>query len=141
MDTEMTKEDHVHRILAMSSEIEISKIETGKFTDTPSNLSKIQKAVGDLKSSKLFHKSIAGKSFEEQLSLMRRWIIKEVGLNTDGTAKDCVIIYDYLKLMDSAGLSQDMKEYQVLGFMMTSLHNFAIKYKIPILDFIQLNRD
>lgn len=141
MDTEMTKEDHIHRILAMSSEIEISKIETGKFTDTPNNISKIEQAVEDLKNSKLFHKSIAGKSFEEQLSLMRRWIIKEVGLNTDGTAKDCVIIYDYLKLMDSAGLSQDMKEYQVLGFMMTSLHNFAIKYKVPILAFIQLNRD
>ena len=72
---------------------------------------------------------------------MRRWVIKEVGLNDDGTAKDCVIFYDYLKLMDSAGISQDMKEYQVLGFMMTSLHNFATKYKVPIVAFIQLNRD
>ena len=72
---------------------------------------------------------------------MRRWIVKEVGLNDDGTAKDCVIIYDYLKLMDSSGISQDMKEYQVLGFMMTALHNFAIQYKVPILSFIQLNRD
>lgn len=141
MDTEMTKEDHINRILAMSSEIEINKIETGKFGDSPSNINKIETAIEELKNSKLFHKSIAGKSFEEQLALMRRWILKEVGLNDDGTAKDCVIIYDYLKLMDSAGISQDMKEYQVLGFMMTSLHNFAIKYKIPILAFIQLNRD
>ena len=38
-------------------------------------------------------------------------------------------------------MSQDMKEYQVLGFMMTSLHNFASKYKVPIVGFIQLNRD
>ena len=38
-------------------------------------------------------------------------------------------------------MSQDMKEYQVLGFMMTSLHNLANKYKIPIVSFIQLNRD
>jgi hypothetical protein len=43
--------------------------------------------------------------------------------------------------MDSAGINQDMKEYQVLGFMMTALHNFAIQYKVPILSFIQLNRD
>jgi replicative DNA helicase len=141
MDTEMTKEDHIHRILAMSSEIEISKIETGKFAETPSSLSKIKTAIDELKNSKLFHKSIAGKPFEEQLSVMRRWIVKEVGLNDDGTAKDCVIIYDYLKLMDSSGISQDMKEYQVLGFMMTALHNFAIQYKVPILSFIQLNRD
>lgn len=141
MDTEMTKEDHIHRILAMSSEIEISKIETGKFTDTPNSATKIKQAIDELKNSKLYHKSIAGKPFDEQLSIMRRWISKEVGLNDDGTAKDCVIIYDYLKLMDSTGISQDMKEYQVLGFMMTSLHNFAIQYKVPILSFIQLNRD
>ena len=43
--------------------------------------------------------------------------------------------------MDSQGMSQDMKEYQVLGFMMTALHNFATKYKVPIVAFIQLNRD
>lgn len=141
MDTEMTREDHVHRILAMSSELEISKIETGKFGDTPGSLSKMRAAVTELKESKLYHHSIAGKSFEEQLALMRRWIVKEVGLNDDGTAKECVIFYDYLKLMDSAGISQDMKEYQVLGFMMTSLHNFAVKYKVPIVAFIQLNRD
>ena len=72
---------------------------------------------------------------------MRRWIIKDVGTNDDGTAKPCVIVYDYLKLMDSAAVSSDLKEYQVLGFMMTALHNFAVKYQIPILSFIQLNRD
>lgn len=141
MDTEMTKEDHIHRILAMSSELEISKIETGKFAETPGSSAKIQQAIQELKQSKLYHHSIAGKSFEEQLALMRRWLVKEVGLNDDGTAKDCVIFYDYIKLMDTSGLSQDLKEYQVLGFMMTSLHNFAIKYKVPIVAFIQLNRD
>lgn len=141
MDTEMNKEDHIHRILAMMTEIEINTIETGKFAESPEKKSKIYKAVESLKQTKLYHKSIAGKSFEDQLAIMRRWLVKEVGLNTDGTAKECVIFYDYLKLMDSAGISQDMKEYQVLGFMMTSLHNFAVRYKVPIVAFIQLNRD
>jgi replicative DNA helicase len=141
MDTEMTKEDHLHRILAMMTEVEINQIETGKFADSVDQKEKILNAAKELADTKLFYKSIAGKSFEEQLSLMRRWIIKDVGLNDDGTAKDCVIFYDYLKLMDSAGMSQDMKEYQVLGFMMTALHNFATKYKVPIVAFIQLNRD
>jgi len=141
MDTEMTKEDHVNRILAMMTEVEINSIETGKFAQSPSKKNKIQKATKELKDLKIYHKSIAGQPFEDQLSLMRRWLIKEVGLNDDGTAKDCVIFYDYLKLMDSQGMSQDMKEYQVLGFMMTSLHNFATRYKIPIVAFVQLNRD
>lgn len=141
MDTEMTKEDHIHRILAMMTETEINHIETGKFADSPDKKSKIFEAAKTLKSSKWYHKSIAGKPFEEQLAIMRRWLLKEVGLNDDGSAKECVIFYDYLKLMDSVGMSQDLKEYQVLGFMMTSLHNFAVRYKIPIVAFIQLNRD
>ena len=141
MDTEMSKKDHIHRLLAMSSEIEISKIETGKFTDSPVHKAKILESVAELKNMPIHHKVIAGKPFEEQLSIMRRWIVKEVGLNDDGTAKDCVIFYDYLKLMDTAGMDKDLKEYQLLGFMMTALHNFAVKYQVPIMAFIQLNRD
>jgi len=141
MDTEMSKKDHIHRLMAMHTEIEIKKIETGKSTETPNNKNKIQKAIKDLNETPLYHKVIAGKAFDEQLSIMKRWLIKTVGLNDDGTAKNCVVIYDYLKLMDASGISSDMKEYQVLGFMMTALHNFAVKYQIPILAFIQLNRD
>ena len=141
MDTEMTKVDHINRLIAMMTEIEINKIETGKFAESHASLNKINKAAEELSKMKFYHKSIAGKSFDEQLSIMKRWLIKDVGLNDDGTAKDCVVFYDYLKLMDTQGLSSDMKEYQLLGFMMTSLHNFASKYKIPIVSFIQLNRD
>lgn len=141
MDTEMNKEDHINRILGMMTEIEINNIETGKFSQSQDKKTKILQAADSLKKMKMYHKSIAGKPFEDQLAMMRRWLVKEVGLNDDGTAKDCVIFYDYLKLMDSASISQDLKEYQVLGFMMTSLHNFAVRYKVPIVAFIQLNRD
>lgn len=141
MDTEMAKQDHIHRVLAMMTETEINDIETGKFAENPDKQRKIQSAVQQLKSTNIFYKSIAGKPFEDQLSIMKRWLVKEVGLNDDGTAKDCVIFYDYLKLMDTSGMSQDLKEYQVLGFMMTQLHNFAVKFKVPIVAFIQLNRD
>lgn len=141
MDTEMNTVDHINRVLAMMTEVEINSIETGKFAESADTKHKIVNASQELKSTKLFYKSIAGKPFEEQLAIMRRWILKEVGLNDNGTAKDCVIFYDYLKLMDSAGINQDLKEYQVLGFMMTSLHNFAVRYQVPIVAFIQLNRD
>ena len=141
LDTEMTKEDHIHRILAMVTETEINQIETGKFSESQDKKIKITKAAELLKKSKIYYKSIAGKPFEEQLALIRRWIVKDVGLEDDGTAKPCVVFYDYLKLMDTQGMSQDLKEYQVLGFMMTSLHNFATRYKIPIVAFVQLNRD
>lgn len=141
LDTEMTKEDHINRLLAMMTETEINNIETGKFAQSSDQKNKISKAVKALQESNIYYKSIAGKPFEEQLGLMRRWIVKDVGLEDDGSAKPCVIFYDYLKLMDSQGMSQDLKEYQVLGFMMTALHNFATRYKVPIVAFVQLNRD
>jgi hypothetical protein len=141
MDTEMSKKDHIHRLIAMATEIEINKIETGKFADSPINQDKIKEAVKELKEMPLHHKVIAGKAFDEQLAIMRRWLVQTVGLNDDGTAKDCVIFYDYLKLMDTTGMDKDLKEYQLLGFMMTALHNFAVKYQVPIMAFIQLNRD
>lgn len=141
LDTEMTREDHINRILAMMNEVDIKDIETGKFSQSHDQIQKIHAGKNELQKLPIYYKSIAGKAFDEQLSLMRRWVTKTVGLNNDGSAKDCVIFYDYLKLMDSQGISQDLKEYQVLGFMMTSLHNFACKYKVPIVAFVQLNRD
>ena len=59
----------------------------------------------------------------------------------NGRTKDCLIIYDYLKLMNSDSISNSMQEFQVLGFQITQLHNFTVKYDVPCLSFVQLNRD
>jgi replicative DNA helicase len=141
LDTEMKGEDHKNKGLSIFSfdskyQIPINKIETGHFD--PKKAKDVIKEYSELP---YYFNSIGGMPFEEQLSVMRRWIAKEVGINDNGKAKDCVIIYDYLKLMDDADIKGDMKEFQVLGFRMTALHNFSLKYDIPILCFIQLNRD
>ena len=141
LDTEMRKEDHQNRMMAMLSGVEISEIETGKFSESHLKKERVFEAAQEIKNIPYYFKSIGGMAFEDQISIMRRWIAKVVGLNDKGKAKDCVIIYDYLKLMDSAQIKGDMKEFQVLGFMMTALHNFALRYEVPILSFIQLNRD
>ena len=141
LDTEMRKEDHQNRLMAMLTGVEINDIETGKFADSPSSKKKVFEAAEEIKNLPYYFKSIGGAAFEDQISIMRRWLAKTVGLNDKGKAKDCVIIYDYLKLMDSSAIKGDMKEFQVLGFMMTALHNFALRYEVPILSFVQLNRD
>jgi replicative DNA helicase len=141
LDTEMRKEDHQNRLTAMLSDVPINDIETGKFAKNPAQKKRVEEAISEVKDAPYYFKSIGGASFEEQLSHMRRWISRVVGLNDKGKAKDCVIIYDYLKLMDSAEIRGDMKEFQVLGFMITALHNLSLKYEVPILTFIQLNRD
>lgn len=141
LDTEMDNKDHTNRIMAMLTEIPIREIETGKFADNPSWEQDVMKAARENKNIPYYYKSIGGVSFEDQMTTIRRWLIKEVGLNNDGSAKDCVVIYDYLKLTNSTNLSDSLKEYQALGFIMTALHDFSLKYKIPILCFCQLNRD
>ena len=141
LDTEMVRKDHQDRGIAMLTEVAISDIETGKFASNSYKNQKIRDTANAVKDIPYYHKSIGGKPFEDQLSIMRRWLAKEVGINAEGKANDCVVIYDYLKIMESSEIKGDMKEYQALGFLMTGLHNFALKYEIPILAFIQLNRD
>ena len=141
LDTEMTKQDHQDRGMAMLTEVGINEIETGQFVESNYKHTKLMDMAKEVKDIPYYHKSIGGMPLPEQLSIIRRWLAREVGINDQGKANNCVIIYDYLKIMDSAEIKGDMKEYQVLGFLMSSLHNFAIKYEIPVLAFVQLNRD
>lgn len=145
MDTEMRREDQQDRGMAMISydkaKVEINEIETGRFVANSYKEAELRKAVKEHKNIPYYHKNIGGRPFEDQLSIMRRWLAREVGIDDTGKAKPCVIIYDYLKLMESSEIRRDLSEFQALGFMMTALHNFTLKYNIPILCFIQLNRD
>ena len=52
-----------------------------------------------------------------------------------------MLIYDYLKLMNSGQINDNLAEFQVLGFQITQLHNFTVQYDVPCLAFVQLNRD
>jgi replicative DNA helicase len=141
LDTEMSKEDHLNRMLASLSGVEINKISTGKFSESEIDKEKINKAGEKLKNIPYHYISIAGQSFENILSIMRKWIYQHVGFDDNGKVKDCLIVYDYLKLMSSEGINNSMQEYQVLGFQITKLHNFCVKYDVPCLSFVQLNRD
>lgn len=140
-DTEMIQSDIEHRFLAMMTETPMHLIENGKFANTPETKHKIYEAIKTLETLPITHKNIVGKTLEEQLSLARRWITKTVGLNDDGTARQCVIVYDYLQLTDSGEIQKGLQEYQQLGFMIKALHNLSVRYQIPILCTIQLNRD
>lgn len=140
LDTEMMFNDFRNRAIAAESQVPINVIESGQFDTDAVFKNRVYNKTQAVKGAPYYHVNIGGKPFEDQLAIMRRWLARHVGLRPDGTAKECVIIYDYLKLMNSADI-KDMAEFQALGFMMTALHNFALKYAVPILSFIQLNRD
>ena len=141
LDTEMSKEDHLNRMLANISGVEINSISSGKFASNNLEAEKVETAAAELEQIPYHYVSIAGQPFENILSIMRKWIYQEVGFDENGRTKDCLIIYDYLKLMNSSSISNSMQEFQVLGFQITQLHNFCVKYDVPCLSFVQLNRD
>jgi len=140
LDTEMGKNDHYNRILANLADVPLDILTTGKFAESHIQTKKVIDAGNKIKEIPYHYLSIAGESFESILSSMRKWIYQYVGFDENGKTKDCIIIYDYLKLMSSNSI-EDMQEYQALGFLITQLHNFCVKFDVPCLSFVQLNRD
>lgn len=139
LDTEMSEEEHQERLLANISRIPIDVIAEGRFVGNKYQEEKITAAAKKMSKLPYTYKSIAGKKFEEVLSIIRRWIFQEVGFE-NGRTKDCLIIYDYFKLMDSSQLG-DLQEFQAIGFQISDMHNFCVEYDVPVLSFVQLNRD
>jgi hypothetical protein len=101
----------------------------------------VKKAAQHLKDIPYHYMSIAGQPFDNILNIIKKWIHQYVGFDENGKTKDCLIIYDYFKLMSSAGLSAAMQEYQALGFQITKMNDFCIQYDVPCLSFVQLNRE
>lgn len=141
LDTEMSKEDHLNRLLSNISGVPINEIATGKFVEDEDKYQKILDAVKQLESIPYSYVSVAGRPFDQILNLIKRWVVQEVRMDDQGRTNNCVIIYDYLKLMSSSSITNNIQEYQALGFQITSLHNLCVKLDIPCLSFVQLNRD
>ena len=146
LDTEMADEDHWARLIpnlvyGSGGRVTINEVETGKYSFSDSKRQKVREAQEDLENIPYHYLNISGRSFEDSIAVMRRWIKKNVGFDEDGNRLPCVIIYDYLKLMDGMKLHGNLAEYQQLGFMITALHNFAVRHDISIGAFTQLNRD
>lgn len=139
LDSEMAQKDQLNRSVAGESNVKIRDIETGRFGSLPCKDEVYRKAIG-LKDIPYYYVKITGKPFEEILSIVRRWISQVVGTDNKGNTKDCVIVYDYFKLMDSAVL-ENMAEYQAMGFQISKLTDFCNIYQIPCAAFVQVNRE
>lgn len=138
LDTEMTKDSQNNRILSHLSSLDINTIESGSFGESKILSDKVIQAGKILKKLPFYHETIAGKSFEEILSIIRRWIVKEVG-NSGGKTNNCLVLYDYFKLMSPDTL-ENMQEFQALGFQISKLTDYAKEYDFSCLSFCQLNR-
>lgn len=142
LDTEMDITGHWPRMLASMTHVPIEDIETGKFARNLQSAKKVDKAVKILEKMPLHYMNVAGKEFEEIIAIARRWVMQKVGFDAHGVTKDCLFVYDYLKMMNSDGIKDGhIKEHQALGFQLDALNSFAIQYDLPCTSFVQVNRD
>ena len=140
LDTEMKKETQTIKWVSLHSGVNQNEIETGQFAQKENMKFAIDESLKSIKGLPFYHISIAGKKPEEIMAITRRWLSSVVGRDEGGNTKDCLVMLDYLKTMDMSDVG-DIQEYQYLGDFITKLHNFAVKYDVPILATVQLNRD
>lgn len=141
LDSELTKVLQQARMICMKSGCPIYAFETGKFRHNPEIVKNVKDASQVLNTMPLYYESISGMDISEVLQIVRRWLVRHVGFNAQGKANDCVIIYDYLKLTTGEELTKHTPEYIVLGLAITSMHDFAVKYDVPFITYVQLNRE
>ncbi|MFA5759530.1 MAG: DnaB-like helicase C-terminal domain-containing protein, partial [Clostridia bacterium] len=141
LDTELTEAYQQTRLICMASGCPLTLYETGMCKDSPDLVKRLREAAGLLQSIPFGYHSVAGMEIAQMMCIIKRWLSKKVGFNSNGKANDCLIILDYLKLMNKNDLSSSTPEFIVLGLILTALHNFAVQYDLPILTFVQLNRD
>ena len=139
LDTEMSKEGQIPRILASLAGISTSEIEKSEFTNSSHKVEKVRRSAEKLKCLPFYYRRIAGKPFDEILSIIRRWIVQDVRMS-GGRVADCLVIYDYFKLMDTGDLDK-LSEHQALGFQIQSLADLCSKYSFPVSAYVQMNRD
>jgi replicative DNA helicase len=142
LDTEMSWEEHLCRVLANRSMVRTRDIERGMPGADPSQKEVVVEAGRRLASLPYYYRCICEESFEETLAATRRWITKTVGLDENGFAKPCVVILDYLKVGNERELTKtNLAEWQKYGFMATAIKNIGKKFKVPLAVFAQLNRE
>lgn len=140
IDTELDWQSQSSRLLASIASVPFWEIETGQFAQNEFKKGKVLSAKNIIKELPYTYASVRRKTFEDVISLIRRWIIRKVGLQENGKAKPCVVVYDWLKVMDIQSLSKNLNESQLLGFYITTLNDLFDKYGVAGLIFTQENR-
>ena len=136
LDTEMSRDEVKYRSGAAKSQVALWHLKTGNWRK---NQDYVRKVRGDLKGlgakyPKVFHMSVGNKSIEEIASICRRWYLRVVG-----RGNDCLIIYDYVKMVGND--ERQRKEYQEMGDKIDFMKKLAEELDCPILTAVQNNRD
>lgn len=139
LDTELQLRDQQMRLTGILSGIPFEEIETGQWKSSKEQVEKIKQCFELVKDAPFYYKNIAGRSVNYVIPVIRKFFHKYVG-ESKGDEIKCLIIYDYIKLMSQSDI-KNAQEWQVLGFLLSAIHDVAAQLNIPILALGQLNRE
>lgn len=140
-DTELDKKETQKRLCAIISGVPLEYIDNGYWRSDKGMINAVECAWEVVRKAPIYHAEVIGKSTYEIINIMRSWMIKHVGLDEEGKAKDCMFIHDYLKMQSATDLKGGLAEWQALGLQMSELKNFVGKYNASMFCFGQLNRE
>jgi len=143
LDTEMSEEEQLSRAIARWADVEEWDILDGKFADDVDKTKKVNDVVSLFNNAPFFYSAVKGLSKEELISRCRQFKTQHVGeeeINGEMKTKPCLIVYDWLKVVDGGGFGNNVKEYQELGYIATAIKNIARELDVPVVAGAQANR-
>jgi len=139
LDTELQARQQQMRLCGVISGIPFNIIESGKWRSDKILVEKVSKAFEIVKSAPIFYKNIAGMSLKSVIPTIRKFTYRQMGGPVVGDEPKGLVIYDYIKLMDQNDMNS-LQEYQLIGLLMSALHDCGAHLNIPIMTLGQLNK-
>lgn len=135
LDTEMSTGEIRDRNIAAVTGVPLDDVETGHWNTNPEMKKRMFDGLNDLDSRKnIYHYAVGNKTIDEVVNIAKRWFWKNVG-----RGKDCLIVYDYLKLTGEK-VSGNWAEYQIIGEKTDKLKKLGEELNCPIFTAVQINR-
>jgi replicative DNA helicase len=139
LDTELQLRQQQMRLCGIMTGISYDVIENGEWKSNREQINKIKEAFAVIKNAPLYYKNIAGRSVHSVIPIIRKFAYKNFGGPIVGDEGKGLVVYDYIKLMDSTDVDK-LQEYQLIGLLMSSLHDCSAQLNIPIMALGQLNK-
>lgn len=128
VDTEMSFEEWMPRIISMISGVPERRIKHGGYSEQ--EYYNIQQAQKLIKQGKFFHEYMPGYSVDKLIALYKKYKYVE---NIE------LAVFDYIKAPSGVNF-KEKKEYQLLGDVTTALKDIAGELNVPVLCANQINR-
>lgn len=140
IDTELGEEMIATRVAGAMARLDFGRLETAKWMKNENEVKRFEDARKLFKNLPLFYENAIGKSEQNIVSTIRRFVNRHVKFDENGNYNKSFLAFDYFRLDVDRGNGNE-KEYERLGKEVSRLRDVAQQYGISMLCTAQLNRE